>query len=120
MAVTGRHCGDRRARPPHRLGLWLPDAAEARARLDDVVVDQPQGLHKYIEFVINNCVVDSTALAVLVAVWYVVRRDDRPRRLVALAALPLIGVAGQAVLGGITVLTHCCRPPWRRTSSSRR
>jgi cytochrome c oxidase assembly protein subunit 15 len=42
---------------------------------------------------------------VLVAAWYVVRRDDRPRRLVALAALPLIGVAAQAVLGGITVLT---------------
>jgi heme a synthase len=72
------------------------------------VVHQPQGIHKYIEFGNRTLtgVVGLTALAVLVAVWYVVRRDDRPRRLVALAALPLVGVAGQAVLGGITVLTH--------------
>jgi cytochrome c oxidase assembly protein subunit 15 len=72
------------------------------------VVHQPQGLHKYIEFGNRTLtgVVGLTALAVLVAAWYVARRDDRPRRLVALAALPLIGVAAQAVLGGITVLTH--------------
>jgi heme a synthase len=72
------------------------------------VVHQPQGLHKYIEFGNRTLtgVVGLTALAALVAVWYVVRRDDRPRRLVGLAALPLTGVAAQAVLGGITVLTH--------------
>jgi cytochrome c oxidase assembly protein subunit 15 len=72
------------------------------------VVHQPQGLHKYIEFGNRTLtgVVGLTALAVLVAAWYVIRRDDRPRRLLGLAALPLIGVAGQAGLGGITVLTH--------------
>jgi heme a synthase len=72
------------------------------------VVHQSQGIHKYIEFGNRTLtgVVGLTALAVLVAVWVVVRRDHRPRRLVALAALPLLGVAVQAVLGGITVRTH--------------
>ena len=36
----------------------------------------------------------------------VVRRQRRPRRLVALGAAPLVGVVVQAVLGGITVRTH--------------
>jgi cytochrome c oxidase assembly protein subunit 15 len=72
------------------------------------VVHQPQGVHKFIEFGNRTLtgVVGLTALAVLIAAWYVVRRDRRPRRLVAFAALPLVGVAVQAVLGGITVLTH--------------
>lgn len=69
---------------------------------------QEQGIHKYIEFGNRTLTgaVGITALLTLLAVWYVVRRDDRPRRLLLLAALPLLGVAVQAVLGGITVLTH--------------
>jgi cytochrome c oxidase assembly protein subunit 15 len=72
------------------------------------VAHQEQGIHKYIEFGNRTLtgVVGLTALAALVAVWLVVRNAGRPRRLVALAALPLVGVAVQAVLGGITVRTH--------------
>jgi len=72
------------------------------------VVQQPQGIHKYIEFGNRTLtsVVGVVALAALVAVVLDVRRRSRPRRLIALAAVPLVGVVAQAVLGGITVLTH--------------
>lgn len=72
------------------------------------VVQQPQGIHKYIEFGNRTLtsVVGLAALAALVAVVLDVRRRGRPRGLVALAAVPLVGVLVQAVLGGITVLTH--------------
>lgn len=72
------------------------------------VVQQPQGIHKYIEFGNRTLtsVVGIVALAALVAVLLDVRRRARPPRLVALAAVPLVGVVVQAVLGGITVLTH--------------
>jgi heme a synthase len=72
------------------------------------VVRQPQGIHKYIEFGNRTLtgVVGLAALAALVAVLVVVRRQGRPRRLLALGAAPLLGVLAQAVLGGITVLTH--------------
>jgi heme a synthase len=72
------------------------------------VVHQPQGIHKYIEFGNRTLtgVVGVAALAALVVVALLVWRSGRPRRLVAVAALPLAGVVVQAVLGGITVLTH--------------
>ena len=72
------------------------------------VVHQPQGIHKYIEFGNRTLtgVVGIAALVALVLVAAVVWRSHRPRRLVAVAALPLLGVVVQAVLGGITVLTH--------------
>jgi cytochrome c oxidase assembly protein subunit 15 len=72
------------------------------------VVHQPQGIHKYIEFGNRTLtsVVGVVALAALVGVLLEVRRNRRPRSLVAVAALPLVGVVVQAVLGGITVLTH--------------
>ena len=72
------------------------------------VVQQPQGIHKYIEFGNRTLtsVVGVVALAALVAVVLDVRRRSRPRRLITLAAVPLVGVLAQAVLGGITVLTH--------------
>lgn len=72
------------------------------------VVHQPQGIHKYIEFGNRTLtgVVGLAALAALVAVVLVVRQQSRPRRLVVLGAIPLAGVVVQAVLGGITVLTH--------------
>lgn len=72
------------------------------------VVQQPQGVHSLIEFGNRTLtgVVGLVALAALVAVTLDVRRRRRPRRLVVLAAVPLVGVVVQAVLGGITVLTH--------------
>ena len=72
------------------------------------VVQQPQGVHKFIEFGNRTLtsVVGIVALAALVAVLLDVRRRSRPRRLVALGAVPLVGVVVQAVLGGVTVLTH--------------
>ena len=72
------------------------------------VVHQPQGIHKYIEFGNRSLtsVVGVVALAALVVIVLDVRRRHRPRSLGWLAAAPLAGVAVQAVLGGITVLTH--------------
>lgn len=72
------------------------------------VVTQPQGIHKDIEFAnrLLTSVVGIVALAALVVVILDVRRRGRPRRLIALGAVPLVGVVVQAVLGGITVLTH--------------
>ncbi len=72
------------------------------------VVQQPQGIHKYIEFGNRTLtgVVGVAALVALAVVALLVWRHRRPRRLVAVAALPLVGVVVQAVLGGITVLTH--------------
>jgi cytochrome c oxidase assembly protein subunit 15 len=68
------------------------------------VVHQPQGVHKFIEFGNRTLtgVVGLTALAVLIAAWYVVRRDDRPRRLVALAlsaATAVVLLLGTVVTG---------------------
>ena len=71
------------------------------------VVNQPQGWHKYIEF--GNrmliSVVSVLAVATLATAVALVRRDLARRRSLLLAAVPLAGVAAQAVLGGITVLT---------------
>lgn len=72
------------------------------------VLHQPQGIHKYVEWGNRTLtsVVGLAALLALVAVIVAVRRERRPRRLAWLASLPLVGVVVQAVLGGITVLTH--------------
>ena len=72
------------------------------------VVHQPQGIHKYIEFGNRTLtgVVGIAAIVALVLVAALVWHRRRPRRLVVVAALPLLGVVVQAVLGGITVLTH--------------
>jgi len=71
------------------------------------VVHQAQGYHKYIEFGnrLLTSVVSLTAIAVLAFGVALVLRQGLPRRLVAVAALPVLLVAVQAVLGGITVLT---------------
>jgi cytochrome c oxidase assembly protein subunit 15 len=71
------------------------------------VVQQPQGWHKDIEFGnrMLTFVVGVAGIAALVLVWRFVRRTGAPRRLLALAAAPLLGVVAQAVLGGVTVLT---------------
>lgn len=65
---------------------------------------QPQGWHTYVEFGnrMFSFVVLVGIVAAIVAAW---RQVPRRRPLVLLAAVGLAGVLGQAVLGGITVLT---------------
>jgi len=71
------------------------------------VVHQAQGYHKDIEFGnrLLTSVVSLTALAVLGFGVALVLRERLPKRLIAVAALPVALVVVQAVLGGITVLT---------------
>jgi heme a synthase len=86
------------------------------------VVNQPQGIHKEIEFGnrLLTFVVSTLALAALAVVLQHVRttrkrRDPQAmpsgRGLVLLAAVPLAGVLAQAVLGGVTVITGL-HPAW--------
>jgi heme a synthase len=88
-------------------GLGCPTWPECVPGSFTPVLRQPEGVHKYIEF--GNRTLTSVAglaaLAALVGTVLVVRRG-RPAVLVRWAALPLIGVLAQAVLGGVTVLTH--------------
>jgi heme a synthase len=71
------------------------------------VVQQAQGWHKDIEFGnrLLTFVVGAAAVAVVVVVTAWVIRTAAPRRLLALAAIPILGVVAQAVVGGVTVLT---------------
>ena len=65
---------------------------------------QAQGYHKYIEFsnrMLTIVLIVAVAAAMVVA-W---RQVPRRRPLVLLAAVGVLGVVAQAVLGGITVLT---------------
>lgn len=88
-------------------GLGCPTWPECVPGSYVPVTNQVEGLHKYIEFGNRTLtsVVSLTAILALVAVVLDVRRRSRPRSLVVLGAMPLLGVAVQAVLGGITVLT---------------
>jgi cytochrome c oxidase assembly protein subunit 15 len=72
------------------------------------VVNQPEGVHKYIEFGnrMLTTVVSVLAIAALLAVLRQVRAGHGGRRLLALGAVPFIGVMAQALIGGITVLTE--------------
>lgn len=71
------------------------------------VATQAEGFHKYIEFGnrLLTSVVSATALAVLVLTVLTVRATGASRRWLWWGALPLVLVACQAVLGGVTVLT---------------
>lgn len=71
------------------------------------VVEQAMGIHPYIEFGNRTLtgVVGLTALAVLVIAVLQVRRG-RPAHLLVPGSLPLLLVAAQAIIGGITVLTQ--------------
>jgi cytochrome c oxidase assembly protein subunit 15 len=71
------------------------------------VVEQAEGIHSGIEFGnrMLTGVVGLTALAAL-AVTVLLVRQGRSRSLLLLGAAPLLGVVLQAVIGGITVLTH--------------
>ncbi len=68
------------------------------------VREQAEGFHKYIEFGNRTLtgLVGFVAIAAILAIW---QWTDRRRALVVPAVLVLVGVAVQAILGGITVRT---------------
>jgi len=72
------------------------------------VYSPEMGLHDDIEFAnrLLTFVVGLTALASLAVVSRLVVTGRRPATLLALGAAPLVGVVLQALIGGITVLTH--------------
>ena len=72
------------------------------------VVNQSQGIHKYIEFGnrMLTTVVSVMAVAALPAVLRYVRDGRAGRGLLVLGAVPFLGVMAQALIGGITVLTQ--------------
>ena len=72
------------------------------------VINQPQGVHKFIEFGnrMLTTVVSVLAVAALLAVLRYVRAGQAGRGLLVLGAVPFIGVMAQALIGGITVLTQ--------------
>src|SRR4051812_19464739 len=69
-------------------------------------VRQAQGWHKDVEFGTRllTFVVGVAAVAVVLSVTAWVVRTGAPRRLLAFAAVPILGVVAQAVLGGATAL----------------
>lgn len=85
-------------------GLGCPDWPQCVAGSLTPVVNQPQGFNKYIEFGNRTLfgVVALVGVACLVAAW---QQVPRRRPILLLASVTLLGVFGQAVLGGVTVLT---------------
>jgi cytochrome c oxidase assembly protein subunit 15 len=86
-------------------GLGCPDWPKCTA--ESLTTTRALGIHGAVEFGnrMLTWVVTAVALATLIVVWRSVRRDLRP-----LAALSLLGVPAQALLGGVTVLTGL--NPW--------
>lgn len=86
-------------------GLGCPDFPQCVAGSLTPVVNQPQGFHKFIEFgnrtLISILVV--VGVACIVVAW---RRLPRRRPQVVLASVTLLGVFGQALLGGLTTLSN--------------
>ncbi len=76
---------------------------------DSYITTTENGLHGYLEF--GNRML-TFALGAVVVATLAVALIQRPRRrsLIALAAAQLLGIAGQAALGGVTVLTGL--NPW--------
>jgi heme a synthase len=89
-------------------GLGCPTFPECVPGSYLPVVTQPQGIHKYIEFGnrMLTTVVSVLAVAALLAVLRQVRAGQGGRGLLALGAVPIIGVMAQALIGGISVLTQ--------------
>ncbi len=85
-------------------GLGCPTWPECAPGSLIPVAGQTEGVHKLIEFGnrLLTFVVLLVVVASIVAAW---RQVPRRRPLVVLAAAGLLGVVGQAVLGGLTVLT---------------
>ena len=68
------------------------------------VARQAEGFHKYIEFG-NRLLTFALALIILAAIVAAIRHRPRRPVLIALSFLLFVGVAAQAVIGGVTVLT---------------
>lgn len=68
------------------------------------IARQAEGFHKYIEFG-NRMLTFALALIILAALIAAIRHRPRRKVLIGLAFLLFAGVAAQAVIGGITVLT---------------
>lgn len=85
-------------------GLGCPTWPECAPGSYVPTVEQAEGVHSYIEFGnrLLTFVLSAVVLAAVVAAW---RHRPRRRDLRVLAALQLLGVAAQAGLGGVTVLT---------------
>jgi len=88
-------------------GLGCPTVPACTA--DSLVPTAELGVHGAIEFGnrMFTFVVGALALAAFLAAWY---RRPRHRGLVRLAALVLVGIPAQAVVGAVTVLTDL--NPW--------
>ncbi len=85
-------------------GLGCPDWPQCVPGSYVPVREQAEGFHKYIEFGNRTLtsVVSIAAILSVVAVW---RWGARRRDLLVPAAVVLLGVASQAVIGGVAVLT---------------
>ena len=68
------------------------------------VARQAEGVHKYIEFG-NRMLTFVLVIVVFACIVAAVRQSPRRRPLILLALAGFVGIFGQAVLGGITVLT---------------
>jgi cytochrome c oxidase assembly protein subunit 15 len=89
-------------------GLGCPTFPECVPGSYIPVINQPQGMHKFIEFGnrMLTTVVTVLAVAALLAVLRYVRAGQAGRGLLVLGVVPFIGVMAQALIGGITVLTQ--------------
>lgn len=85
-------------------GLGCPTWPECVPGSYVPVREQAEGVHKVIEFG-NRTLTGVLAIVAVLAVWTVWRRTP-VRRLKVAAVTVLVGVAVQAVLGGVTVLTE--------------
>ena len=85
-------------------GLGCPTWPECAPGTYVPTLEQAEGVHSYIEFGnrLLTFVLSAVVLAAVVAAW---RHRPLRRDLLALAGLQLVGVAAQAALGGVTVLT---------------
>jgi heme a synthase len=86
-------------------GLGCPSWPECVPGSYRPVPEQAEGYHVYVEYGnrLLTFVVTVVVAACVVAAW---RHRPRRRPLVVLAGAQVLGVLGQAVLGGITVLTE--------------
>ena len=85
-------------------GLGCPTWPTCAAGSYVPTLKQAEGIHSYIEFGnrLLTFVLTAVVFAAVVAAW---RHRPRRRDLIVLAGLQLLGVAIQAIMGGITVLT---------------
>lgn len=85
-------------------GLGCPSWPQCVPGSYTPVREQAEGFHKYIEFG-NRTLTGLVGFVAIAALWAIWKWTDRRRALVIPATLVLVGVAVQAVLGGITVRT---------------